>query len=83
MCSGGKTWKSQRAQAAGPEHSSDQPINRLRSQNDHQVFVEAFGQAGLRTETGTGEQTGAVQAIPEGAAAGRCLERPGTAAGAA
>jgi hypothetical protein len=76
---GERRGRDQRAQTGRFEHSGHQPTDWLRPQNDQQVFVGNW-QASLWAEVGSGQQAGTIQAVSEGAIAGRGLERPGIAA---
>src|SRR5437870_8175298 len=82
LVKGERRARDQRTATARDEHPSDQPVDRLGSQNHSQVPATRWS-AGVWAAPGTGQQAGPVQAVPRRADACRGVERQGTPARAA
>src|SRR5437870_10067939 len=78
LVKGERRGRDQRTATARDEHPSDQPVDRLGSQNHSQVPARTWWSAGVWAAPGTGQQAGPVQAVPRRADACRRVERQGT-----
>src|SRR5438128_7782220 len=63
LVKGERRGRDQRTATARDEHPSDQPVDRLGSQNHSQVPATRWS-AGVWAAPGTGQQAGPVQAVP-------------------